>query len=106
MAVTIQADALALELVIPEAKAIRLLPVATEMVTSYAPSAPDAMANEGVVRLVGYMVGSESSGYGARRSGEVGPLKVENVVNHAAMFRNSGAQALLTHYKVRRAGAI
>ena len=104
MAVTLQADALATELNIPPTTAARLLPVATEMVTRYAPQAPDAMANEGVIRLAGYM--ASTSHYGAIRSSEVGPLKVENVVNHAMMFRNSGAQALLTQYKVRRAGAI
>ena len=106
MAVTIQADALATELGIPEAKAIRLLAVATEMAENYAPLSPDAMSNESVIRFVGYLVASEGGGYGAQRKTEVGPLTVEYTVNHAMAFRNSGAQALLTHYKVRRAGAI
>ena len=73
MAVTIQADALATELNIPPTTAARLLPVATEMVTRYAPQAPDAMANEGVIRLAGYM--ASTSHYGAIRSSEVGPAQ-------------------------------
>ena len=106
MAVTIQADALATELNIPPTTAARLLAVATERVTRYAPQAPDAMANEGVIRFVGYLVGSAGGGYGSQRSTEVGPLKVEYVGNHAMAFRNCGAESLLTQYRIRRAGAI
>ena len=104
MVVTIQADALAAELGIPPTTAARLLPVATEMVTRYAPSAPSSMANESVIRLVGYM--ASTSHYGAIRSSEVGPLKVEYTTNHSAAFRNCGAAALLTQYRIRRGGLI
>ena len=78
----------------------RVLATAKAVVLDYA---PDAIHNEAVVRFAGYLYGSD---YGGIRSEELGPHRVEYVTNHAAMFRNSGAAALLTRYKRRRAGAI
>lgn len=82
----------------------RLLDVATQSVTDYAPGAPDALQNEAVIRFAGYL--AESKNFGAKMEATVGPLTVKHVQNHAAMFRNSGAAALITRYKVRRAGAV
>ena len=81
----------------------RVLATAEAVVLDYAPDAPDAIHNEAVVRFAGYLYGSD---YGGIRSQELGPQRIEFVTNHAAMFRNSGAAALLTRYKHRRAGAI
>ena len=44
--------------------------------------------------------------YGTIRTEEIGPKRVEYHLNHAAMFRNSGAAALLTRHKRRRAGSV
>ena len=103
MAVTLTAETLAAEIGATEERATRLLAVATEVVTRYAPNAPEALANEAVVRFAGYLAQSD---YGTIRTESIGPMTVEYVTNHAAMFRNCGAEALLTRFKRRRAGAI
>ena len=77
--------------------------VATEHVEDYAPGAPEASQNEAVIRFAGYLAGSD---YGGVRAETLGPKSLEFASNHAAMFRNSGAAALLTRWKVRRAGAL
>ncbi|MCY4666172.1 MAG: hypothetical protein OXC00_16060 [Acidimicrobiaceae bacterium] len=103
MAVTITAAELAEATSMPAADAARLLPVATEKVERYAPDAPEALQNEAVVRYCGYLHGSD---YGGVKSETTGPLSIEYQTNHAAAWRNSGAGALLSGHRVRRAGAI
>ena len=103
MVVTITAAELATETAISVERAARLLTVATAIVVEYAPAAPDELANEAVIRLVGYF---GDAGYGAVRSANLGPQAAEYVVNHSTAFRNSGAGMLLTRYKVRRGGII
>ena len=78
--------------------------LAAALVERYAPAAPAAVKDEALLRFVGYI--SQSSSFGAIRKGGVGPLSVEYVTNHASMFRNCGAAALLTNWRIRRAGAI
>ena len=68
----------------------RLLAVGTEIVTRYAPNAPDSTANEAVVRVASYLFDQPNAGRG---------------VNHANAFRNSGAQSLLAPYRAQRIGA-
>ena len=80
-----------------------ILAAASAIVLKYAPDAPDAVANEAVIRLGGYLAQSDFGGY---RSESIGPRSVSYTTNHQAMFRNSGAMALLTRYKQRRAGRI
>ena len=101
--VTVTAAELAAEAGIDTDRAARILRVASQTVTDYAPLAPTVMLNEAVYRYGGYLGQSD---YGETRTETLGPLSIEHVVNHAAAFRNSGAAALLTRYKVRRAGAI
>lgn len=81
----------------------RLLPGVARIVADYAPHAPDAIQNEAVIRLAGYLAQSD---YGGIRREEIGPKSLEYTVNHAPLLRLSGAMALLTRYKHRRAGAI
>ena len=101
--VTITAVALAAETGADLLRAERLLRVATQAVVDYAPDAPTDLLNEAVIRFAGYLSGSD---YGGVRQETVGPQSVEYQMNHAAAFRNSGAAALLTRHKVRRAGSI
>ena len=79
------------------------MPVASAIVLRYAAEAPTALLNEAVIRLAGYLVQSD---YGTIRDETIGPKSVSYQMNHAMMFRNSGAAALLTRWKKRRAGAI
>ena len=104
MAMTLTAAELAEALGADQALADRLLPVAAAIVEDYAPDAPAALANEAVLRFAGYLANTYH--YGAVRSHGIGPLSVEYVTNRGAMFRNSGAAALLTRHKRRRAGSV
>ena len=81
----------------------RLLPVAAQIVEDYAVNAPTVLQDAAVVRYVGYL--GKTAG-GAITSKTVGPVSVTYQANDSAMFRNSGAESLLTRYKVRRAGKI
>ena len=105
MAVTITAETLAAETGAEIEQARRLLAVATAAVERYAPVAPESAANEAVIRLAGYWAGSD---FGGVKSESIGPRSVEYTPpsTNAAAFRNSGAAALLTHFKRRRAGAL
>ena len=103
MAVTITAPELAAASGLDTAAATRLLPVVTQLVTDYASAAPDSLSNEACIRYAGYV--ARSAG-GAITSKTVGPVSQTFQANDAAMFRNSGAESLLTRYKVRRAGKI
>ena len=101
--VTLTAAELAAETGAEPDRAGRVLPVATAIVVEYAPEAPTPILNEAVIRLAGYIL---SADYGTIREEELGPRRLQYPVNHAMMFRNSGAQALLTRFKKRRAGAL
>ena len=105
MAVTIAVTSLASILAVDIPTATRLHAVATLVVEEYAPLAPSALQDEAVIRFAGYLA-QASSAFGVHLQKDVGPLSVRSVVNHSAMFRNSGAAALLTRYKVRRGGVI
>lgn len=80
-----------------------VLAAASEIVEEYAPGAPQSVRNEASVRLCGRIVQSD---YGGIVEEEIGPQRTEYVVNHAAMFRLSGAMGLLSRWKIRRAGVI
>ena len=79
----------------------RMLAVATEVVESYAPNAPEVIQNEAAIRFVGYLAQAD---YGTIRSESAGGRSVEYHLNHSTAFRNCGAEMLLTRYKKRRAG--
>ena len=110
--VTITAEELAAEIGIdltghPDeiTRAQRLLAVATERVTRYAPLAPSVIKNESAIRFSGYLNGSD---FGGVASETIGPQTTSytSPTHNASAFRSSGAEALLSPYKVRRAGAI
>ena len=102
MAVTIDAPTLAPLIGGDPDHAPRVLAVATARVLKYAPSAPSEIHNEAVIRLAGYLAGSD---YGGISEETVGPMTVKRPVNHAAMFRNSGAAGLLAPWRTHRAGS-
>ena len=95
MAITAQVLQRALRLDAPDAdqaaEVARVLGVATEVARKYAPNAPDATADEAVIRVAGYL-------YDAGKADPA--LGVQDAL------RRSGAAALLAPYRVRRAGAI
>ena len=68
-----------------------LLATSTQLVTDYAPMAPDSIHNEAARRLAGFLYDAPPSGSGGRWSNPMA---------------QSGAQALLSSYRVRRATAL
>ena len=101
--VSLDAAALAAETGATAERATRVLAVVVALIDRYAPNAPVAVKNEAAIRFGGYLLQSD---YGAVREEAIGPKSVEYNLNHAPMFRNSGAASLLSHWKVRRAGSI
>ncbi len=69
----------------------RMLPAATAIVEEYAPGAPEAVQNRAVSMLCGFWYSQD-------------PAPEYRAQGNSFAF--SGAQALLTRWKVRRAGAI
>ncbi len=103
MAVSITAADLATALDVNSAVATRLLEVATALVNRYAPDAPDAVSNEAVIRCAGWL---NEQPHAAVRSETIGDLSTSFAPNMQSALRHSGAMALLSPWKVRRAGAI
>ena len=102
MAVTLDAAGLASAAGIDSAAATRLLPVATEHVTRYAPDAPDAVADEAVIRFAAYLAAASPTPNTSGSIG-VGDLNVSTSPStHARAFTVSGAEGLLSTWRVRR----
>ena len=103
MAVTIQAIDLAAAIGSNQALADRLLPVASDLVERYAPGAPDVVQNEAVVRCADWLLDRTAAGLQSERFGDV---EVTWATGQLSALRHSGGMALLSPWKVRRAGAI
>ena len=72
-------------------------------IEAYSPGAPQSCRDEALIRGVAWLRDTA----GANRERGVGPLSIEPApVNSASWFLHSGAAALLTRWKTRRAGAI
>ena len=72
------------------AQVTRLLAYTSERVLKHAPAAPDATANEAVIRMAGYLFDQPYAPAGAR---------------YANALRNSGAGNILLPYRIHRAGS-
>ena len=103
MAVTITAAQLAEAVGVDSTTAARLLAVAAALVGRYAPDAPYAVANEAVIRTVGWLAEQPSA---AIRSETEGDIRTSYAPMMQSALRHSGSMALLSPWKMRRAGAI
>ena len=103
MAVTIAATVLAAAVRVDQVTAARLLPVAAELVDRFAPDAPEAVSNEAAIRCAGWLAEAPSSGV---RSESLGDVRTSWTPAMTGALRHSGAMALLSPWKVRRAGAV
>ncbi len=110
MAVTLSASALANELDLdPQdaddfATATRLLSVVSSHVERYAPSAPDDIQNEAVIRFGAYL--SNTRAFIGFSKLSISHIDTMPQYLHGPAFRNCGAAMLLSPWRVRRAGAI
>ena len=77
---------------------------ASARVERYAPGAPQAVRDEAVIRLAGYLAGADYGGILSETT--VGSATLTHAPNHADAFRRSGAAGLLAPWRVRRAGVI
>lgn len=103
MAVTLTSAELATAAGLSAEKAQRLLPVAKALVERYAPTAPVEILNEATIRCVGYLAEQPAAPI---RSLEFAMIHLEHSPSMVSVLRHSGAMALLSPFKVRRAGAI
>ena len=81
----------------------RLHPVAVVLVERYAPKAPEAVQNEAVIRAAGWLREQPPAGI---QSESIGDETYEYAPAMVSALRHSGAMALLSPWRVRRAGAI
>ena len=100
---TITAAELATAIDETAAIASRLLAVASELIAQYSPGAPEAIANEGVIRISAYMANQSS---GSER--EVSITEHVKIAYRApgSALRLSGAAALLSPWRKRTAGRV
>ena len=103
MAVTLLSGGLAQALAISPALADRFFPVASALVTRYAPSAPDAISDEALIRVAGWLAEAPASG---ARTETIGDITTAWSPSMTGALRSSGAMALLSPWKARRAGPI
>ena len=81
----------------------RLGATAAELVQRYAPLAPQNCRDTAVERCAGWLSDHPSSSV---RSEKVGDIETQYNSSNLSALRHSGAMALLTMYKIRRAGVI
>ncbi len=74
------------------------------LVERYASGAPQPIRNEAVIRCAGYL--AQSSPSQSQVSEETGNWKRSNTRTGLSALRHSGAMAILSPWKVRRAGRI
>ena len=84
-----------------DAAAAALGMMAAARVEREAPSAPQSVRDEAVVRYAGYFAQADFS---TIRKEDMGPRSVEYVTTHANAWRLSGAAGLLSRWVQRRAG--
>ena len=78
--------------------------VAASVISEYAPGAPQAVKDEAAIRYVGYIAQAPP---GAIQKIVLPDIDIEfRQAPPASAFQLSGARALLTRWKIRRAGAI
>ena len=103
MAVTITAAELGQAVGVDLTTATRLLAVAAALVNRYAPDAPDAVANEAAIRAAGWLAEQPSASITSETEGDI---RTSYAPTMLSALRHSGAMALLSPWKVRRAGVI
>ena len=88
-----------------EAVARRLGPVASALTQEYSPGAPQPILDESVVRCSGWMFQSTPGLADSKLS--AGPVDIQKTFSPGlSALRHSGAMALLSSWKIRRAGVI
>ena len=103
MPVTLTTAVIATELGADAEQADRLLIAASEIATNFTAAAPDAVLNEAVLRIAGWLFQTPASSI---KSEAAGPLRISYATHEKSALKHSGAMSLLSPYKVRRAATI
>ena len=86
-----------------EAEAGRLGSTAATLVQHFAANAPQAIRDEATIRTAGWLAQQPMASV---RSEGTGDIRTSFAPTHLSALRHSGAMALLSPWKIRRAGAI
>ena len=86
------------------ADAERLLGVASAMVERYAPTAPQSVKSEAVIRCAGALIQSDYGGIASESIGDRAVAYTSQAAGGWNPFRRSGAMGLLSPWRVRRLG--
>ena len=88
-------------------KAQRLGPVAADIVEKYSPHGPQAVRDEALILVAAWM-GSQTSGISPGLEIKVGNVTMNRrrYRGEISALRHSGAMALLSPWKIRRAGVL
>ena len=81
----------------------RLGSTAAALIERHAATAPQPIKNEAAIRCAGWLAQQPMA---AVRSEGTGDIRTSFAPTHTSALRHSGAMALLSAWKVRRAGAI
>ena len=103
MAVTLTSAELAEAVGVDSATATRLLAVVSALVQRFADGAPAEISNEAVIRTTGWLAEQPSAAITSETEGDI---RTSYVPTMQSALRHSGAMALLSPWKIRRAGAI
>ena len=85
-----------------DAEVQRVAGAVSARIEEYANAAPDAAKDEALIRGCAWLRDTK----GAIAEATVGPLTTTRPSNSAAWFLHAGCAALLTRWKIRRAGVI
>lgn len=97
---------------LPDAPLQSLGSVAAALVEREAAGAPQPVKDEAVIRFAAYLAQTQvpkvvtQVEFVGAGPGVNGPHSAEYVTNHSAAFRHCGAKAMLSPWRVRRAGVI
>lgn len=84
-------------------RAGHILAAAWALVARYAPAAPEAVAREATIRTAGWLAQQPVA---AVRSESIGDVSTSFAPTMTSALRASGGMALLSPWKIRRAGSI
>ena len=101
MAVTLTAQQLGPAIGVDASTATRLRAVVVALVDHYAPSAPEAVANEAAIRAAGWLNEQPNASIRSEREGEI---QTDFAPSMTGVLLHSGAKSMLYPHRAKRAG--
>ena len=101
MAVTLTVRQLGPAIGVDASTATRLRAVVVALVGHYAPSAPEAVANEAAIRAAGWLAEQPNASIRSEREGEI---QTDYAPSQTGAMLHSGAKSLLYPWRAKTAG--